>query len=139
LTSSILLNLGKQKKQLMEKKTYTAIIIIALAAFVLFSAFRKNDSPPKQVWEYKLVDLFRQTGEGKFTDRDDDLKAFTGTLREKFKELGEQGWELVATVPFSSAYHGGYQGNNYEGTLVKTTPSSAGFTNQIQYWFKRLK
>lgn len=54
----------------------------------------------------------------------------------KSKELGDQGWELVSVTSFSSYAHPGHKEMNPHGY---TTPSWAGYTDGIVYWFKRPK
>lgn len=122
----------------MERKIYTPVLLIAIAVFVLFSAFRKNEHPVRQVWEYKLVYESRSVGDEKWVNYVDNVETSTG-LYTIIKGLGDQGWELVSTVPVSSAYSNGYANGNGEYATVNTTPSYAGYTNQVYYWFRRPK
>jgi len=53
----------------------------------------------------------------------------------KAKELGDQGWELVSVTPVSGATGGSNICNGDRGCYS----DYAGFTDGLEYWFKRPK
>lgn len=66
------------------------------------------------------------------------LKRLPGkvSMESKAKELGDQGWELVSVTPVSGATGGrNICGDNPTGCYS----DYAGFTDGLEYWFKRPK
>ena len=89
-----------------------------------------------QAWEYRSIVIGRKTGQADFTIwfdvGPDGAKQLSGTVdaARKANEFGAQGWELVSVTAVSNAATSG-AGSGYSDT--------AGFTNSVLYWFKRLK
>ena len=116
----------------MNKKFYlplTIVVTIALSFFV-YGRDQRN-SPVVQTWEYKSLIIVRgaSTSNGEFTAwgeiTGETLKQLPlpVSIPAKAQELGTQGWELISVVPVSN-----HVGNG-----------NAGFTSQINYFFKRPK
>ncbi|MFA5874269.1 MAG: hypothetical protein WC832_09900 [Anaerolineales bacterium] len=81
-------------------------------------------------WEYTWLFLHRESSllQGEkawFLHYPDGTKVEGGQqINAKIQKLGDEGWELVAVVPISNLVSGRY---------------SEGWTNELQYIFKRLK
>lgn len=108
----------------MKNRFYLAIVIVALLSLVGWTthAELQRSSSSRQTWEYKSIALTRTVIRPDFTWAEDG-KELPGSpdMLLKARELGDQGWELVAITPLSSQTGQGY----------------TGFTNNILYWFKR--
>jgi len=61
------------------------------------------------------------------------------TLIERAKQLGEEGWELVAVVPFSSVLGGTHieEEHSRRPVAVSFSQDYAGFTTEEKWVFKR--
>ena len=124
----------------MKNRLYLSLLIanlLCLAGWTAHAQLQRNN-PARQTWEYKSVVLTRGIDNPAWTGRFEDGKAIPGAFEmiSKSKELGDQGWELVSVTSFSSYAHAGYKDVNPHGF---TTPSWAGYTDGIVYWFKRPK
>jgi hypothetical protein len=116
----------------MNKKFYLPFIIaisVVLSFFAVYGRQQKSSSP-MQTWEYKAIIIGRSATN--LADFSTWAEATGATVKElplpvsmptKAQELGAQGWELVSVAPVSSHVANG----------------TAGFTDQIIYWFKRTK
>ena len=85
-------------------------------------------------WEYKTV--YRSRGWDVDKPGDPKNSWMAGTdwdidIEKKLKELGEEGWELVAVTPRS-----GYLGGKWSGYV---SVDFAGFTSEELWVFKREK
>jgi hypothetical protein len=109
-------------------KTHASLLIVLIAVICLgrwATSARSQPAarPERTAWEYKTIVLTRSVGsEFSWTD---DGQALNGApnMVAKSKELGEQGWELVTITPVAS----------------EIIEGRTGFTNSVQYWFKRPK
>jgi hypothetical protein len=111
----------------MKNKLYLLVVILILMCVGIWNAYGQK-SPGRQAWEYKSVVIARSAqSKAEFSlwveASPEGTKQLTGRVYMPLKaqELGEQGWELVSVTPVSNT----------------TTQDTAGFTDNIIYWFKR--
>ena len=120
----------KWRNQLMKNRLYLTLVVAALLCLAGWTAQAQlqRSSSGRQTWDYKWISLARaaNTGEDWSIWLEDD-KPLRGpvAIALKIKELGDQGWELVAVTPYSNHSCG--------------SQDCAGFTSQITYYFKRPK
>src|SRR5262245_12127920 len=120
----------------MGNKFYFGLTLLTVVVIFICMSFRgheKAQNPVRQIWEYKILRTYRETGKSWSHRFEDDKEIQVNSLSVRIKELGEQGWELVSVTAVSDAFHDGWEGYNSEGVKLMTTPSYAGFTNQIYY------
>jgi hypothetical protein len=122
----------------MNRKLYIPLIIAALVFIVwkVNGEDRKN-TPGPQTWEYKTIVIVRPAkSNAEWSDwgeiSGETVKALPPpvSVSKKMKELGEEGWELVSVTAIS---------NNSGGSGTSGYADLAGFTSQLNYWFKRSK
>jgi hypothetical protein len=122
----------------MKNRHYLSLVVVALSCLAAWTvhAQLQRSSPVRPTWEYKSIVLTRGIDNAAWTGRFEDGKAIPGPFEAilKSKELGDQGWELVSVTPISSYAHAGYKDIKPSGY---TTPSWAGYTDGLVYWFKR--
>lgn len=126
----------------MNKKFYIGMAFLLFSLFVISTAFRdreKEQSPIRQNWEYKELRTWRETGQEWSKRFEDDKQINVNSISVRLKELGSEGWELIAVTPISHASHDGYTFTNYEDSKQASTPSVAGFTNELRFTLKRPK
>ncbi|MEI9946604.1 MAG: hypothetical protein WDN26_20575 [Chitinophagaceae bacterium] len=126
----------------MNKKIYLPLIFLAFIFLIAWNLYgQTKPSPARQTWEYKTCSLYCNTDNKGWIERYEDGVSMGApfSMLERMKELGAQGWELIAVVPLSNSYHNGYTNTNFENSRPETTPSVAGFTNQMSFYFKRQK
>ena len=117
----------------MNRKFYLPLfagIVLLSTVWVVYGKQQKT-AAVTQAWEYKSIVIVRSAqSNANWADWAEVSGDVVKTLPlpvaipKKAKELGEQGWELVSITPIS---------NNAGATDL------AGFTSQINYWFKRPK
>ena len=115
----------------MNKRYYLPLMIVALIFLTAWAVYgQEQRNTVKQKWEYKSVTIVRSA----FSNADFSAWAEASgqsvkqlplpvSMLVKAKELGEEGWELVSVTPVSGF----------------SCPDCAGFTSQLNYWFKRPK
>ncbi|MEK6323546.1 MAG: hypothetical protein AABN33_18050 [Acidobacteriota bacterium] len=112
----------------MKNKLYLSLAVAAFLCVGVWSVYAQRPTTVRQAWEYKVIVVHRSsTGGGGWSAWFEDDKALPGPVSavSKVKELGDQGWELVSVTPRSSE--------------TFSSGSYAGYTNQIESWFKRPK
>lgn len=118
--------------------TLGAVVLSLCLAMLVYGQTQKN-AVTRPTWEYKVIILNRSAeSNAPYTIWQevsaDGATTLTGPVSgvAKMSELGNQGWELVAVVPIS---------NNAGGFSPDGRGSSdiAGFTSQLNYYFKRPK
>lgn len=105
-----------------------ALVVAAFLSIGVWSVYAQRTTPVKQTWEYKVIVVHRSSSNGGgWSAWFEDDKALPGPVSavSKWKQLGDQGWELVSVTPRSSE--------------TFSSGSYAGYTNQIESWFKRPK
>jgi hypothetical protein len=127
----------------MNKKNYLPIVLLAIIVFAAWKIYGQQTKPNvKQAWEYKVCSLYRKMDAKNWIERYEDGVSVGAPFdigAAKMKELGAAGWELVAVTSISDQFHMGYTNTNFENSQPETTPSVAGFTNEMFFYFKRLK
>ena len=129
----------------MRNRLYLSLSVVALVCLVGWTvhAQLQRTAPVRQAWEYKFIYLAReQKSNTEWTawldGSADGVKRLPSSVQMhlKAKELGDQGWELVSVTPVSGATGG----SSICATDVRGCYSDyAGFTDGLEYWFKRPK
>ncbi len=112
----------------MKNRSYLSLIVAAFLCLGVWSVYAQRTTPMRQAWEYKVIVVHRASVDrGGWSSWFEDNKALPGPINavSKWKELGDQGWELVSVSPRSSETH--------------TSGSYAGYTSELESWFKRPK
>jgi hypothetical protein len=128
----------------MKNKLYLSLVVTALLCVGVWSVYAQRSNPVKQTWEFKFIFLVRgfEAADSRGLHQAspwsawfEDAKPLPGPINmiSKAKELGDQGWELVAVTPMSA-----YAARDYTNT-GGVSVSYAGFDNHLQYVFKRQK
>ena len=112
----------------MKNRIFLSMVVVAALCFAGWTVQAQlQRSSARQAWEYKSVAIARGVKiNGDWTVWAEDDKPLPGpiTLTAKIRQLGDQGWEMVAVTPLSS--------HSCDGDC-------AGFTSQMSYFFKRPK
>jgi len=122
-------------------KSLIVVALVCLAGWVAYGDGQKSP-PARPAWEYKSIVITRGVSAEEVGSQARHADTFSiwaevsadgpkvlplpVSVSARARELGDQGWELVAVAPMSSLV--GTRGASY-----------GGFTTEIVYWFKRPK
>lgn len=126
-------------------RSYLLLAVVVLLGLVGWTAHAQlqRTAPARQGWEYKFIYLAREQKSNAdwsawLDGSAEGVKRMPGsvTMHLKAKELGDQGWELVSVTPVSGATGGS---NICAQDVSGCYSDYAGFTDGLEYWFKRPK
>lgn len=94
----------------MKNRLYLLLIVIVALCVVGWSGYAQGQrsATARQAWEYKTILLTRQSIDDSWSFWFEDDKALPQPVNPTAKrvELGNQGWELVAVVPYADTVGG---------------------------------
>ena len=95
----------------MKNRVYFTLVIAALlslAGWTAHAQLQRGTGPTRQSWEYKTILLSRNSINENWSSWFEDDKPLplpvNGTAKRD--ELGNQGWELVAVIPYADTVGG---------------------------------